>query len=331
MKKFSLLMLSLMFAMAIISCEEKKTPETEVDPTDVDNVVTDDPVIDDVEQPDEAVVACKLEDSFFDDKSTEWTAWFTLKMSGLINDGADEDPDFAFLTNIKAKIGGKDYNLGSSYGMYLLDSVSTTDGTTLPAIVAVGVGNLTWPITNKLASLWAGQTFVVVDDLLNWKEQAELEGMTGVVVDGTYSVAIFEIWIELLSQTSQITRMECIRGVSAMNADETAFDGRMFVCVDSNTEWAVGEQMKMMEYSKMVDDETELLAALNEGLEESDPNFRADVCRCWEQDGTTLMDCNDMKIEFGLVEGPDDEPVDEDPITDEEPVNDDDEILATDD
>jgi hypothetical protein len=322
-----------MFAMAVISCgDDKKEDPVDNDSVTDNPVVTDDTVpVDDEEQPDEAVTTCKLEDTFFDDMSTEWEAWFTMKMSGLINDGADQDPDFAFLTKIMAKLGGKDYNLGDNYGMYLLDSVTTTDGTTLPAVLAVGVGNLTWPITNKLASLWAGQTFVVVDDLLNWKEQAELEGMTGVVVDGTYSVAIFEVWIELLSQTQQITRMECIRGVSAMNADESAFDGRMFVCTDSNTEWAIGEQMKMMEYSKMIDDEAELIAALNEGLEESDPNFRTDVCRCWEQDGATLMDCNDMKIEFGLVEGPDDEPVDEDPITDEEPVSDDDTILATDD
>jgi hypothetical protein len=337
MKKLFLLMLAFMFALLIVSCgDDNNDPvdnETTTDDAvtvDDNTVVTDETVTEEEPDDDTATVTCKLEDTFFDAMSADWTAYFTMKMSGLINDPDNADPDFAFLTKIGATLLGETYNLGDNYGMYMLDSVTTTDGTTLPAIVAVGVGNLTWPVTNKLAALWAGQTFVVVDDLLAWKEQAELEGMTGVSVDGTYQVAVFEVWIEVTT-AAQYTRMECIRGLSAMNEAGDAFDGAMFVCTDTNTEWAIDEQMKMMNYSKMIDDPTELLAAMNEGLETSDPNYRTDVCRCWEQDGTTVIDCEDFKDEFGVGELPDEESDDlvtDDVVTDETVTDDD--VLLTD-
>lgn len=323
MKKLFLLMLSLMFAMVLISCDEDNDdPKEDVDTVETD--VVDKDIVEEViteEEPDTDTdgtepVACKLEDTFFDAQPEEWTAFFTMKMSGLINDAANEDPDFAFLTKINATLKGTAYNLGNNYGMYMLDSVQDVEGNTFPAVLAVGVGNLTWPVANKLAALWAGQTFVVVDDLMGWKETAELEGYTGVSVDGTTQVAVFEVWIEVTS-AAQYTRMECMRGLSKLNAEETAFEGAMFVCVDTNTEWAIGEQMKMMQYSNMVDDETEILALLNEGLETSDPNYRTDVCRCFTQDGATVIDCEDMKDEFGVGELPDEEETDDDEVTDE--------------
>ncbi len=202
--------------------------------------------------------------------------------------------------------------------------VSDSEGNYYPAIVGVGIGNLTWPVSGKLASLWAGQTFVVVDDLTNWKQQAELEGYTGVSVDGTTQVVVFEVWLEVTS-TAQYVRMECFRGLSAWKSDKSAFEGAMFVCVDDNVEWAAGETMKMMNYSKMVDDEGEILAMVNEGVEETSPDYRTDVCTCYTKDvdangnPTTKMDCDEMKAEFGLGPKPDEDTVTPDEeVTDEE-------------
>ncbi len=321
MKKLFWLVFSFVFVLAFVACDDGDKKETDdVTPTDGDVVVDDIVVVDDTtivdaDEPESEVgpdedsgpTPCKLEDTFFDAKPAEWTSYFTMKMSGLINDVNNQDPDMAFLAKMNSLIGGTNYNLASSYGMYLLDSVQTTTGETIPAVIGIGVGNLKWPVTNKLASLWAGQIFFVVDDLMNWKQQAELEGYTGVTVEGTYQVAVFEVWIELAG-SAQYTRMECIRGISAINAEETAFEGAMFVCVDGNTEWAVGETMKAMDYAKLIDDPAEILAVLNEGLEPSDANYRADVCRCFAQD-ETIMDCDEMKAEFGLGPKPDEDTV----------------------
>ncbi len=332
MKNLFWLVLSLMFALAFVACDGGDDgEETDVDqvtdttPTDGDQVtdvaVEAEPDVVVEEEPDEEAVApCKLEDTFFDAKPAEWTSYFTMKMSGLINDVNNQDPDMAFLAKVNAMIGGTNYNLASSYGMYLLDSVQTTTGETIPAVIGVSVGNLKWPVTNKLASLWAGQIFFVVDDLKSWKEQATLEGYTGVSVEGTYQVAVFEVWIEL-DGSNQYTRMECIRGISAMNAEQTAFEGAMFVCVDDNTEWAVGETMKAMDYAKLVDDPEELLPLLNEGIDPNDPNYRTDVCRCFAQD-ESIMDCDEMMAEFGLGPKPDEDTVTPDETVTDETVTD---------
>ena len=243
--------------------------------------------------------------TFFDDMPTEWASYFTMTMSGLINAMPATDPDFAFLAKATGRLLGTTYNLASSYGLYFRDSVQDAEGNTYPVVIGMAAGNLTWPVSNKLASLWVGQISFVVEDLINWKEEAELEDHVSVTVEETYQVAVSEIWVEI-SGSDQYTRMECTHGLSAYNSGKTAFDGRMFACVDGNTEWAVGEQMKVMEFSKMVDDPADILAMLNEGLDTGDPDYRTDICRCYTQDvdangtPTTLMDCDDMKAEFGL-------------------------------
>jgi hypothetical protein len=119
--------------------------------------------------------------------------------------------------------------------------------------------------------------------------------------------------------------MECVRGLSAWNSDKTAYDGAIFVCTCCNIEWAVGEQMAMMNYSKMIDDPVELLAVLNEGLTSEDPEYRTDVCRCWASDGVTPMDCEAMRDEFGIGELPDEDaiPSDEDTLLTDETTDDD--------
>jgi len=329
MKKMFFFVFSLMFAMMFVACDKSESKETndvtpptddtvqtdDVTPVDDSDTPADEDVVDEPSDEDTGPTPCKLEDTFFDEMPTDWESYFTLKMSGIINDPNAEDIEFAFLTKVNAKILGINYNLGSQYGAYILDSVQDAEGNTYPAVIGVGVGNVKWPITNKLASLWAGQVFWVVEDLMNWKQQAETEGYTGVKVEGTTQVAVFEVWIEIAGSAAQYTRMECIRGIGALNAEETAFEGAMFVCVDQNTEWAVGETMKAMDYAKLIDDPEEILAVINEGLDPRDQNYRTDVCRCFTKD-EQLMDCEDMKDEFGLGELPDEEPSDADVVPD---------------
>jgi len=333
MTKLFFLVFSLMFALAFVACDNGDNGEddadqvttdvtTDVTPDVTTDVTTPDEDTEDVPDEDTAPVACKLEDTFFDAMPTDWSANFTMKMSGLINASDAEQIDQAFLVKMNANLNGTAYNLGSSGGYFLYseDMVSDTEGNYYPAIVGVGMGNLTWPVSGKLASLWAGQTFVVVDDLKNWKEQAALEGYTGVQIDGTTQVAVFEVWLEVTS-SAQYVRMECFRGLSAWKEDKSAFEGAMFVCVDQNTEWAVGETMKWMSYSKMVDDEAEMLAMVNEGVPEEEQ--RTDVCTCYTKDvdangnPTTTMDCDEMKAEFGLGPKPDEDTVVPDETVDE--------------
>ncbi len=272
---------------------------------------------------DDVDITCgSLTDEFFADMPAEWEAYFRLKMSGIINDENNQDPDFAFLTRIDATLKSEQYNLGDLYGMYTRSSVQDVEGNTYPAVLAVGVGNRTDPVPNKLISIWAGQTFVAVDDLLAWKAEQESQGYGDVTISGTAQVSVFEVWLEI-SGSSQYTRMECVRGLSAMNGEGIAYDGKMYFCTLGNTEWAVGEQMKMMQYSKMIDDPVELLAVLNEGLTSEDPEYRTDLCRCYESDGVTPMDCEAMKDEFGIGELSDDDAL----LTDETP---DDDVLISD-
>lgn len=94
--------------------------------------------------------------------------------------------------------------------------------------------------------------------------------------------------------------MECLRGLSASNSEKTTYDGALYVCVDENTDWSVGETIRMMEYVRMLDDETDILAALNEGLASEDPGYWTTFCFCYADDGTTPMDCDAMKAEFEL-------------------------------
>ncbi|HNT28928.1 MAG TPA: hypothetical protein PKH10_12220, partial [bacterium] len=237
--------------------------------------------------------------TFLDAMPSEWDAFFNLRMIGLINDPNTMSLDAAFLVDLGATLKGATYDLGDTQGYYLRDAVETNGGSSVQTVIATGLGNLTWPVSGQLASLWVGQLYAAVDDLMDYKSQAANEGVGGVTVEGSFKMTVFEIWIEIIG-SSQVTRMECVRGISAMNGDGTAYEGSRFVCVDNNTEWAIGETMKMMDYAQMLDQDADILAVLNEGLAENDPDYRADVCQCWEQDGTTLMNCDDMRIEFGL-------------------------------
>jgi hypothetical protein len=297
----------------------------DVDAVDEDNVL-----------PDEAV-ACKLEDTFFDAQPAEWTAFFTMKMSGIINDPDAEEPDFAFLVKIGATLKDEVYNLGDNYGMYMLDSLEMSDGSTTPAVIAVGVGNVTWPVSGKLVSLWAGQLFVDVETLMTWKTESDTAETGGAVdVEGSYQGIVFEVWLDYATNKY---RMECVRGIGALNAEETAIEGGMFFCLDDNVEFAIGEQMKWMDYQKMLDQDADILALLNEDAEgnpipEDSADYRADVCICYEIDGVTKMDCEAMLDEYGIGnEDPDedtvvtDDVVTDDVVTDEV-MTDEDEVLT---
>ncbi|HNT27781.1 MAG TPA: hypothetical protein PKH10_06355 [bacterium] len=278
----------------IVVEDDAVVPDTDTD------IVTDTPVPDvDVDadvDTDAPPPACTLSSTWPNTKPSEWTSYLTLRLSGIINDADDADPDYAFLAAVSARLKGVTHNLSDNNGMFFRDLL---DGST-PVVVESSMGGLTWPVSGQLASIWVSQTFVVVDDLLAWKETATAEGLTGVEVEGVYQVAVFEVWIEIIGSSSQATRMECTRGISALNEAEDAYDGAMFFCVDTNTSWAIGETMKMMEYARMLDQDADILAALNEGLDPSDPDYLTDVCTCYEQDGVTPMDCDDMKAEFGL-------------------------------
>lgn len=328
MKKFFYLAFALMLAMLVVSCGDKDEPATDNTPTDTDVVETenpptdaDNPEVDDATGTDDTVT-CTLEDTFFDDMSGEWTAYFTMKMTGAINDPQTTEVEAAFLAKMTGVLQGKTYNLANNIGYYILDNLTTTDGQEIPAVVGVGMGNVTWPVSGKLVDVWVGQTFFVVSDLLNWKTAAAEENLTGVTVDGTYQVVIFQLWLEIVGQ-EQFYRMQCIRGISAMNADETAYDGKMFVCVDKNVEWAIGETLRAMSYSKMIDADADILAMLNEGVDSSAPEYMTDVCTCYskekdENGDPIVMNCEDMKDEFGKGELPDgDETTDDGEVTDD--------------
>lgn len=268
-------------------------PDIDTD-TDTD-IVTDNPVPDVDIDTDAPPPACTLSSTWLNAKPSEWTSYLTLRLGGIINDPNDADPDMTTTTALSARLKGTTRNLGNNYAMFFRDLL---DGS-IPVVVESSVGSVTWPVSGTLASLWASQTFVAVNDLLAWKQLATEQGLTGVEVEGAYQVVVFEVWIELVG-SGQATRMDCTRGISALNEAEDAYDGALFVCVDTNTSWAVGETMKMMEYVRMLDQDADILAALNEGLVPSDPDYRTDVCICYEQDGVTPMDCDDMKAEFGL-------------------------------
>ncbi|HNT27808.1 MAG TPA: hypothetical protein PKH10_06490, partial [bacterium] len=309
--RIELVLLALLAMIALIGCKgNEATPEEDQDINDAD-ISPCDTDLTDSDTPsdcdgcafpdDDADITCgSLTEEFFADMPVEWEAYFTLKMSGVINDVDSQDFDMAFLAKVGVVLQGTTYNLADSYGVYMRDEVQDTEGNAHPAVVAVGIGNLTWLVADKLASIRLGQTAILVEDLLAWKAEQEADGYGDVTLSGTVQVIVFESWIEIVTSIDQRTRMECVRGLSAMNGEETAYEGKMYFCWQENTQWAVGEQMKMMQYSKMIDDPVALLAVMNEGLTSEDPEYRTDLCRCWEQDGVTPMDCEAMKAEFGL-------------------------------
>ncbi|HSA33426.1 MAG TPA: hypothetical protein P5077_06840 [bacterium] len=312
---------ALLAMLAFIGC--KNNPDIPYEGPDEDDCPGSDcylydPVLTDSDTPsdcdgcafpdDDADITCgSLTEEFFADMPVEWEAYFTLKMSGVINDVDSQDFDMAFLAKVGVVLQGTTYNLADSYGVYMRDEVQDTEGNAHPAVVAVVIGNLTWLVADQLASIRLGQTAILVEDLLAWKAEREADGYGDVTLSGTVQVIVFESWIEIVTSIDQRTRMECVRGLSAMNGEETAYEGKMYFCWQENTQWAVGEQMKMMQYSKMIDDPVALLAVMNEGLTSEDSEYRADLCRCWEQDGVTPMDCEAMKAEFGLGELSDDD------------------------
>ncbi len=316
--RIELVLLALLAMIALIGCKgNEATPEEDQDINDAD-ISPCDTDLTDSDTPsdcdgcafpdDDADITCgSLTEEFFADMPVEWEAYFTLKMSGVINDVDSQDFDMAFLAKVGVVLQGTTYNLADSYGVYMRDEVQDTEGNAHPAVVAVGIGNLTWLVADKLASIRLGQTAILVEDLLAWKAEQEADGYGDVTLSGTVQVIVFESWIEIVTSIDQRTRMECVRGLSAMNGEETAYEGKMYFCWQENTQWAVGEQMKMMQYSKMIDDPVALLAVMNEGLTSEDPEYRTDLCRCWEQDGVTPMDCEAMKAEFGLDDLPDDD------------------------
>ncbi|HSA33095.1 MAG TPA: hypothetical protein P5077_05160 [bacterium] len=268
-------------------------------PDEDTDIATDDPVPDvdvDADIDTDVVAPCVLSSTWPNTKPSEWTSYLTLRVSGRINDPNEADPVLATISSVSARLKGANHNLSDNYGMYSRDLL---DGS-IPVVVESSMGSVTWPVSGQLASLWASQTYAAVNDLLVWKQAATDQGLTGVEVEGVYQVVVFEVWIEIIGGSSQATRMDCYRGLSALNEAEDAYDGAMFVCVDTNTSWAIGETMKMMEYVRMLDQDADILAALNEGLEPSDPDYLTDVCTCYTQDGTDTMDCDEMKAEFGL-------------------------------
>lgn len=329
MKK-ELVFLALLAMVAFIGCKgNETTPEEDIDqyegvPDNDNDIAENEDCCGPEEDTDisDADITCTASDSFFDDMPVEWQTYFTLKMSGLINDPQNTAPDYTWLVKTNVRLLGEMLNLGDNYAMYVRDSVTLTDGTTPPAIIAMSTGNVSWPVTDKLVSVWVAQTYLLIDDLMDWKAQATALEVGSMDLNETYPVSIYETWLEI-NGSAQNLRMECVRGLSAWNSEKNIYDGALFVCTCCNDSWAVGESMAIMNYSKMIDDPVELLAALNEGLTSEDPEYRTDLCRCYEPDGVTPMDCEAMKDEFGLGELPDDDTL----LTDETP---DDDVLIAD-
>jgi len=281
-------------------------------------------------------IACNPPD-MIGQKPPEWQSWLTMRMSGTINAEGASDIVPAFLVKINTELQGIPYNL-DYIGYYIRteDMVSDAEGNHYPAILGVGYGNIQWPVSGKVASLLAMKIFVMVDDLMGWGDQALLAGDTGVSLDLEMQVNVLEVWIEVVGTEAQYVRMECFRGISAWNSDKSAFEGRMHVCTDSNDSWAVGEEMKISLYAKMVDDEDGMLSMINEMFSPNDPGYWTDVCRCYTRDAdehgnpTTPMDCDEMKAEFGLGPKPDDDSVvsEHDPLPDDDVVPPDDDVVA---
>lgn len=306
------LLFFVMSLLTLVGCKEHQAAEVDDGWATWDPDMPDDdccgPVEDEeVDVPDTDLSAhCKLDDTFFNSMPLDWTSFFTMKMMGLINDPSYGNSADAFLWKIKTKLKGVEYDVDDYKGLFLLDTVTTFDNRKALAVVAKSIGSVNYLISNKLVSFLTAQTFFLVDDLQNWKAHATHDGSGGVYIDGGYKVTVSEIWSDNAGPVQNI-RMECVRGISIMNWFQTGYEGSLFVCTDKNIVWDVGEVLKIMSYSNMTDEEAEILAVLNRGLLRKDPNYRTDVCRCYESDGMTLMDCEDMKDEFGLGELPDDD------------------------
>lgn len=238
---------------------------------------------------------CRLDTAFYDDMPTDWTAWLTIRMIGLINpaDVSSGDVSMAFLADLSAKIGGIEMDIGDNLALFVESSDTSTGGSDVPAILAEGLGNV-HQISTQIGTMYdyyIGYTYVPIADLQAWKAQLDTYGAPHALftVDGaTRGVIIHQL------QDATTVRRVCYAGISAFNAEISAYEGAMAFCLDGNTTFAADEIMKQMYYVKILDKETDILAVLNDGLDESDPDYVTDLCTCY----STEHDVNGDHIEM---------------------------------
>ena len=91
--------------------------------------------------------------------------------------------------------------------------------------------------------------------------------------------------------TGVYLRSLCIRGISELAKNEEGnliyTSGNAYICHDDNTNFGVGETLKIMYHSKLISDELQLQEYFINMF--GDPNLK--ICTCFAEDGQTEIPC----------------------------------------
>ncbi len=276
MKKLFILMLSLMFAMLIVSCgDDKEDPKTDETPTtdDAQTPTDDAPVADEDEPgvdetPDEDTVeppACTLEDTLLD-KIEGYDTYFAMRAIGVINDATSTArPTAAFQYKLVPVLPEHpDFKLGTPMPYY---QAETNNGQELISFLALGdpgtkyYGSVAWVATPKEFLVTNKEALVATPD-----------------VDGAATVQMIT-----LTEVDASTVMQCTVAVNDIAEDQTA-PGKMKFCVADNTDFVIDENMKMAVNAKLTEDEAKLMELFGA----TDP---AELCVCFDVNTNAQVDC----------------------------------------
>lgn len=297
MKKLFILMLSLMFAMLIVSCSEKDDNdpvdnETPVDdttpPVDDNNPPVDNEPVDnepvDNEPTDGDVVeppACTFDDTYLE-AMEGFTTYFAMRAIGVINDATSTArPTAAFQYKLAPVLPEHaNFKLAQVLAFY---QAETNNGQELISFMALGD-----PGTKYYTSIaWVA---VPKEFLVTNKEALT----TTPDVEGAPTVQMIT-----LEEIDATTLKQCTIAINDLAEDQTA-PGKMKVCVADNTDFVIDENMKMAVNAPLTEDEAKLMEIFGA----TDP---AELCVCFDVNTSAQVDCPG-------TETPDDVVADEDVI-----------------
>ena len=146
MKKFTLALMAIVFALFVVSCGDSKKDEptdpTSTEPTEEPTVEpteepTDQPTVDPTDEPTEEPVTCKIDDSY---ASSKFDTYYTFKGAGTINDEEADDVDMTTLTKTSLYLeNNADYNLKTSQSYFL--NATLTNGWKSVVLIGMGYGS----------------------------------------------------------------------------------------------------------------------------------------------------------------------------------------------
>ena len=175
MKKFTLALMAIVFALFVVSCGDSKkdeptdptveptdepTTEPTDEPTNPDNPTNpdDDPTNDDDPTPPDT---CKIDDSY---ASSNFDNYYTFKGAGTINDENADDVDFTTLTKTSLYLENQtEYNLKQAQS-YILNA-TLTNGWKSVVLIGMGYGGANGYPNVQVQAIIPDQWFEVMDQL----------------------------------------------------------------------------------------------------------------------------------------------------------------------